>query len=119
MKHLIPPGTYYLGDPYYVFDQNWYNALRTIYGDQPDPLGYQLIAFGTAYGDGTYFDQHAHSYPVDAGLIGLVPVQLIERSVHDAHIIVFQTTTECWNDNGILHFGDIIIDTVQADEEDE
>ena len=36
--------------------------------------GTEVIAFSTAYGDGFFADNFGNHYPVDAALIGLVPV---------------------------------------------
>lgn len=71
-----------------------------------------LLAFHTKYGDGEYFDQHGNSYPVDAGVIGLTEVSLIERELKDCGIFVESIgDTECFEEDGVLHFGSFVIDT--------
>jgi hypothetical protein len=75
-----PAGEYYLGDPCYAVGphEDWIQLLETCdyfakpVGQLPD--GTQVIAFSTAYGDGLFPDNYGNEYPVDAGLIGLVPV---------------------------------------------
>lgn len=134
---VLPSGTYYVGDPCYVFDHPSWDAL----GEQTDwfetPLatlaGRSLVVFGTAYGDGTYADLDGNLYPVDAGLIGVVPVELIERGVITgqaiAHapgiepfgrIVTFYAPFKCYTYQdpdrhsgrpNELHFGAIAIET--------
>jgi hypothetical protein len=64
-------------------------------------------------------------YPVDAGLIGLVPVELLGSDVHNlrgdlSKIVTFDKPTKCSsNGDGKLRFGHITIDTDPADEEEE
>lgn len=36
-------------------------------------------AYGTAYGDGVYYDNEGNEYPVSAGNIGLVPLELAAK----------------------------------------
>jgi len=44
-------------------------------------LGHPIFVHGTAYGDGSYEGTDGRSYYVDSGLIGAIPVQLIEHEV--------------------------------------
>ncbi|MBR6902183.1 MAG: hypothetical protein IKN30_09035 [Synergistaceae bacterium] len=41
--------------------------------------GFRFAVGSTAYGDGVYFDNEAHKYPVDAGNIALVPLELVGK----------------------------------------
>ena len=41
--------------------------------------GFRFAVGSTAYGDGVYFDNEAHKYPVDAGNISLVPLELVGK----------------------------------------
>jgi len=77
----IPKGRYFLGDVCYCFGKSWGDILdkTDFFNDALEHNGQLLIAFGTAYGDGTYFDQFGNKFPVDAGLIGLTPVSMIEK----------------------------------------
>ena len=45
---------------------------------------FHVVAFGTAYGDGEYQGSDRFGYGVDAGLIGLVPMALVEALDPDA-----------------------------------
>lgn len=94
----LPAGVYLVSDPCYLFSNNkredgrdlwaeWLNAawedvdanlVRILdatvsFGDQT----FRVASSGTAYGDGVYEDQHGHSYSVDAGEIGAVPLEAI------------------------------------------
>jgi hypothetical protein len=111
----IPAGRYYLGDPCYVIrDEDWIPLLENCnyFIDRPvgEVGGYQILAFSTKHGDGTFHDQQKNEYDVDAGVIGLVPVAYGGKE-HDSREVEFKSPTLCWNDDGVLHFGSIIINT--------
>jgi hypothetical protein len=123
----MPAGKYYLGDPCYsVPDDRWIewldaadseNAGRVLIADLD---GHKIIGFGTAYGDGEYRDQHGNTYGVDAGLIGLVPVEIAENPYEGqegcGRIVEFTEPFECSRyKDGTLKFGEIVIET--GDEE--
>ncbi len=124
---VVPKGVYYLGDPcYMVPDELWMPLLEdSDYFDQPSGVvnGHTVYAFHTLYGDGEYKDQYGNSYPVDAGLIGLVPIELPDaatKAQHDgaSQLVTFSNPTVCICDEGLLKFGHILIDT-RDEEEDE
>jgi hypothetical protein len=140
----VPAGTYWLGDPCYsVKEEDWIpwleaadytNSQDVLCAQTPGADGAWVLGLGTAYGDGVYVDQYDNEYGVDAGLIGLVPVwynpttnyTLDENGINEygasgiARQITFAVRTQCWNDNGVLHFGDIVINTRDdADDDDE
>jgi len=124
----VPAGSYILGDPCYaVPNHEWGQLLQSCnYFENPvgkitrhDKSDYHVVAFGTRWGDGTYRGSDGNDYPVDAGLIGLVPVEMVE-DLADHTIVEFNRDTLCVNDgSGNLRFGHITIDTELADEEDE
>jgi hypothetical protein len=118
----VPAGSYYLGDPCYtVPDRLWGEVLESCdYFSDPVGVvrGHHVLAFSTKYGDGTYHDEAGNSYPVDAGLIGLVPVALVEEQEKGeverskcSRIVTFTKPVQCWADDGTLHFGNITIET--------
>ena len=74
---------------------------------------FSVLAFGTRWGDGCYEGTDGKMYGVDAGLIGLVPIELVENvSEHYDFIVTFNKDTVCSTDgSGKLHFGNIVIDT--------
>ena len=121
---IVPAGRYYLGDPCYVIrDNDWIPLLENCnyFIDQPVGYigGYEIVAFSTKHGDGVYFDKGGRKYGVDAGLIGLVPVAYGGRE-HQNREVEFESPTLCWNDDGVLHFGRITINTnLVSEDEDE
>ena len=77
---------FYIGDVCYVLPgciyhgiwQKQYNfekGLIKVSGEDGEPGGSFAVA-STSYGDGVYWDEHGNEYPVDAGVIGLVPLEL-------------------------------------------
>ena len=108
----IPAGTYYVGDPCYVFGRDSRLKISEInkcfdipnieYKDKP------VIAFRTKFGDGTY-----NGFSVDSGLIGIVDISLIEEDStffnesfdRQKHIVTFDKPFDFeWN-NGDFHIG--------------
>lgn len=130
----VPAGQYILGDPCYaVPEDEWMELLESCdYFDNPigkitrrDKSYYRIVAFSTRWGDGSYSGTDGNIYPVDAGLIGLVPIQLLGSDAHAlrddlSKIVTFYTPTKCSSDGeGKLRFGHITIDTDPADEEED
>lgn len=74
---------FYIGDVCYVLDSKSYYEVwgeKYDYQDGKIPTdNNSFLVHGTAYGDGEYFDQYGHSYGVDAGVIGVVPEELISK----------------------------------------
>lgn len=76
----FPAGKYYIGDLCYViggedYDNTVGDGADGFYTNGKHVIGY----FGTAYGDGFYEDTHGRKYGVDAGIIGIAPVALIDE----------------------------------------
>jgi hypothetical protein len=77
---MMPAGKYYIGDLCYVMaDEEWREICniiikepRILDGEFELPDGRRFAIYSTAYGDGTYHDQHGHAYSVDAGSIGCI-----------------------------------------------
>lgn len=132
----VPAGRYVVGDPCYaIADDAWdawleaadyqqLNQGKTILEAKVD--GHLCVGVTTKYGDGEYCDQYGRSYPVDAGLIGLVPCQVATADVvedKNSVVLEFSEPVECWYDDetGVIHLGDIEIDTDDAylDDEDD
>ena len=106
---IVPPGMYYLCDPCW--------AASSTYIDAHYAEVFQY-SFGTAYGDGRYYDQHGTEYGVDSGRIGLVPVDTPDDDVpylqgRRAALfrIEFTVPTRCESAGGNMWFGSIHIDT--------
>lgn len=113
-----------MGDPCYsVPDERWIEWLEAAdYMSEPDILladidGKPVLGISTAHGDGQYYDEEGRSYPVDAGLIGLVPVELAEGEPSGAHRVTFTSDILCETYEGKIVLGHITIDT-DPDEDD-
>lgn len=127
----FPPGKYYIGDLCYVInDKLWdrFCEMTTVGYDVLD--GYFkwedkfLWTHSTAYGDGGYFDNHGKEYCVDAGLIGVLPFDLISKHLngvaHLGNVVEFAKPFTCEYDDGKFFIGDdITIDTDPSYHEDE
>jgi hypothetical protein len=122
----VPAGRYFLGDPCYaVPNEYWMPLLDSCDFFDGSPVGQangsQVLAFSTAWGDGTYNDQHGNSYPVDAGLIGLMPIALaqqrddFEQLESLGRFVNFDSPTACIKAEGVLTFGKYAIDTDESD----
>jgi len=79
--YTMKPGKYYIGDICYFMDDKLYDEVwGTQFGysgghyERPDGTGF--IVMGTAYGDGHYNGSNGVGYGVDAGVIGLVSLEL-------------------------------------------
>jgi len=127
----VPAGKYILGDPCYaVPDSDWDELLQSCNFFE-NPIGYikdgmqqfPVLAFNTRWGDGCYEGTDGCMYPVDAGLIGLVPVEVVgteELRSDLCTVVTFTTPVKCSsNGDGKLRFGSITIDTDPADEEED
>lgn len=113
---IVNIGKYFLCDPCYVVpDEDWMELIKTAdYFSDAECIykGHQIISFSTAYGDGSYNDQFGNEFPVDSGMIGLVPVEFGVQDPNMIHLIVeFTKPTKCFSEDGKLHFGKYIIDT--------
>lgn len=126
-KVSVPAGTYWLGDPCYAVPQDLWMSLLNSCDFFNKPVGtvqgkdgrtYHVLAFGTAYGDGCYTDQQGNDYPVDAGLIGLTPVGLVESYPHGTKMVEFTEDTLCTCVGGNMQFGKYKIDTRDGDDSD-
>lgn len=127
-ENEIKAGEYYLGDPCYCFahgTESWrelLNSCRCFEYTMGILNNSYVLAFNTMYGDGTYIDNNGYNYPVDSGLIGLVPVNLIEenstfsKNNECGRIVEFKKDFICTNINGCMTFNDIIIETNDDDE---
>lgn len=130
---IIPANTYFLGDPCYaVRGDDWDVLLNSCdFFDNPvgEIKGFKVYASSTAYGDGVYTGSTGNEYPVDAGLIGLVPVEYVEQaratdtSLDAMHKITITKPTTFWYVDGTIGITGVEeIDTsgyCEEDEEDE
>lgn len=127
MSYRLPPGKYYIGDPCYVMqDGTWDELLNEhhdhlSHGEIVEFKGAQLWAHGTAHGDGAYADQNDAEYTVDSGMLGVVPLALIDDPAGEEGGVVMDfpkglTVEYC---NGTFFIGPICIRTdYLTDDED-
>lgn len=86
---------FYLGDICYVLGNDlYYGVWREKYhysrGVFEDPeTGLKVAVASTEYGDGRYQGSDGTKFPVDAGVIGLVPLELVEKEsgLEDGRVI--------------------------------
>lgn len=123
----MPAGAYFVGDPCYMFAHS--TDTWSDIGEQTDWFtentvacvkGKYLWADGTAYGDGVYTDQFGNEYCVDAGLIGVTPIELYERNaLADVEslglVITFDKPFIVSVDDGVFTIGHIVIDTASEE----
>lgn len=130
----LKKGTYYIGDPCYIFDKSWDRLLdeHDYFTDDNQIYnvdGHLCCIGGTAYGDGVYYDTFNRKYYVDAGMLGILPigclnidnkktVDSINKSEH-MHIVEFVSDFECDISNGIFTFDNIVINTQIEDDDDD
>lgn len=123
----MPAGQYWVGDPCYAVPnerwQKWLeaadyeNAVRFLLAELD---GHPVLGIGTAYGDGLYTDDQGRDYPVDAGLIGVVPVEVARPDVTGMHLVDFEDDFECRYDDGTIVLGLlVVVDTDPPMEEEE
>ncbi len=119
----MPPGEYYIGDPCYVIEE-WDDFLGPLWASQYTQFewkGKQCIGFSTAYGDGCYEDDEGNQYPVDAGIIGAVPIELCDRGGNgspgdNGSVFTFREKWLAETDGETLRFGSYVIETGDSDE---
>lgn len=121
MANVMPAGRYYVGDLCYVMHDVWDEFCDITIDDRTclDGVftlkdGRRFATFGTAYGDGYYMDNDRRGYSVDAGLIGCILESDItdpKAGIGGGQIIEFDKDFAVWEHEGVIHFGDIHIDT--------
>ena len=115
MKKL-PAGEYYVGDPCYCFNDNWSSVLAVTDFFKNETVSFNegfVAAEGTAHGDGTYEGNDGNSYPVDAGHIGAVSVNLCEKTYPPFGMqrVIFGEDFMVSSEDGVIKIGDILINT--------
>jgi len=136
---MMPAGEYYIGDLCYVMSEEEWDEFcsitiqgnRCLDGEFVLSDGRRFATYGTAWGDGSYFDQHRHEYAVDAGLIGCIlikDIKIEKNNILELGNVVkidydFITSGGRADGNmdwdGVIHIGPIRIETNPLyDEED-
>jgi hypothetical protein len=78
--------------------------------------GHEYVMFGTKNGDGEFSNMgwpYQMRFSVDSGVIGCIPLAAFPKDTDfdDGEVVIFGEEFTCWQDNGVLWFGDIGIDT--------
>jgi hypothetical protein len=119
----VPAGRYWVGDPCYSVPNDlwmdWLEAADYTFPGREHVLAARIngqIAVGVAtkYGDGSYMDEQGREYGVDAGLLGVVPVEVAENNYANdtaGRIIEFDREFECYYDDGTVNLGPVRIHT--------
>lgn len=119
---------FYIGDVCYVLADDIYHDVWGANGYRDgvvEARGFKFAVSGTAFGDGTYYDREGYEYGVDAGVIGLVPLELVEKDGADGGRVILgggEATFEA--EDGVffvsLPNGDnVVIDTKNDEDEDD
>ena len=129
-------GLYYVGDLCYVMSDRWdefcditIDGHTCLNGQFNMKDGTRFASHSTLYGDGCYKDQDGKEYCVDAGLIGCIlfdditdPKATMEhiKERELGHLIQFdEGFTTSSDEEGVIQFGHIIINTGYYEDEDE
>ncbi len=126
----MPAGKYYVGDLCYVMHPQWDEFCSITIKDHDCydgeftlKNGVKFATYGTAWGDGVYFDQQGRQYGVDAGLIGCILVSDINDPEadpeNDGQIIEFDEPFETSYSDGTIFIGHVKINTDDSDEIEE
>ena len=123
----IASTVYYVGDLCYVMSNEWEDICDLAVFDNSEVEftlndGRKYIQLSTAFGDGSYNDLNGQPYSVDSGTIGAINVnditdtEALNQALSDGlgHLYEFEEELDeynCTNDEGVLTFGHIIIDT--------
>ena len=128
---MMKAGTYYVGDLCYVLHERWDEVCeliiegnRCLDGEFNLKDGTRFSIYGTAYGDGNYFDQNGKSYDVDAGSIGCVLLDNIdltnnENFLSGGNVHTFDTSFYTGTMDGKIMFHTLSIDTAPVYSEEE
>ena len=121
---------FYVGDICYVLADKLYHGVwgKNGYkdGEYIDPeTGLKFAVAGTAYGDGEYEGSDGVFYGVDAGVIGIVPLELVEkvRGLENGSVHESAGEAEMEAEDGVFKFTfpngkEIVILTGDMDEDD-
>ena len=130
----MPAGRYYIGDLCYVMHDEWSEVCDLFFPASSYPGqtegeftlkdGRRFASFGTAYGDGVYRSNIGTDHAVDSGSIGCIRVEDINDTTYDADrikelgaIVEFAQPFEVSEDQGLLIFGHVQIETADSEEE--
>jgi hypothetical protein len=98
---------FYVGDICYVLDEEkvYFGVWQQVYGFkngvfEVPGIGHSFAVASTSYGDGEYVGSDRFHYWVDAGVIGLVPMELVETLTPGGRFIEGAGTASFRAENG-------------------
>ena len=132
----MPAGRYYIGDLCYVMHPEWKEVCRLFFPADAPPKGVEgeftladgrrFASFATAYGDGEYRSSINTSHSVDSGSIGCIRAEDIRDNEYTPEFLAelgafveFDQPFEVSNDQGMLIFGHVQIETAADDWDEE
>ena len=133
----MPAGRYYIGDLCYIMHDAWDEVCDLFFPPhEPEGRGHQgeftlkdgrrFASFNTAWGDGTYRSSINTLHCVDSGSIGCIRVEDIRDNTYSAEriaelgaIVDFAEPFQVSEDQGLLTFGHVLIETAPDYEEEE
>jgi hypothetical protein len=123
----MPAGRYYIGDLCYVMHPEWDEVCALFFppGDHARGVegeftlrdGRRYASFGTAFGDGEYYNNMGDSHCVDSGSIGCILVTDIRDNTYAdieglGSVVEFDQPFEVEKvGRGLLRFGHVEIET--------
>lgn len=124
---------YYIGDLCYVMHDVWDEVCNLAFPEDRTEYGgfftledgRQFAIYGTAYGDGEYFDGQGKRYSVDSGTIGMLLADDIRDEIaylEGGNFHEFENPLNencCGEENGEIWFGSVCINTADSPEDDE
>lgn len=122
----LPAGKYWVGDCcYFINDKiDWVDEFcePSFKVDDGEPFlirGIPLASCSTMYGDGSYKSNIGFNFPVDAGIIGVIPLDLaVEDDRSDLGVLVdFTQDFTVSSNNGTITIGHIEVYTNDQDED--
>lgn len=128
---MLKAGTFWVGDLCYVINDRWDEVCSLLFSKENKKSGGEFVLedgikfaiYSTAWGDGSYEDNEGNIYGVDAGVIGCIKVDDLYKmgeapsglgTIHE-----FTKDFETGYNDGVITFGDIIINTDPSFEESE
>jgi len=132
----MPAGKYYIGDLCYVMHDAWDECCELFFPANHPPKGVEgeftlkdgrrFASFATAYGDGEYRSNIGTSHSVDSGSIGCIRLEDIRDKEYTIEFLLklgafveFDQPFEVSNDQGLLTFGHVLIETAGGYDWDE
>jgi hypothetical protein len=127
MNKMFPAGKYYIGDLCYIsndhggpIDWNEFCKIEEDGSKVTLKSGLTIWWSSTAYGDGCFPSNVGMNFGVDAGLIGVCPVQSFPKDFVDfnpEYIYDMDKDFDAYYENGTFHIGHIEIYTDENPDE--